>query len=84
MTIITGSRSDDCDGGEVTSGGMIYIPSYINIGSRIQKFLGRAYTCRDTETHREQGDLIKLVSFSENKESMLKRLLFLLYAELQE
>jgi hypothetical protein len=40
---------------EMGSGAMIYIPSFIKIGSGIQKFIG------DTQTHRQHGDLINLI-----------------------
>jgi hypothetical protein len=35
---------------EMGSGAMIYIPSFIKIGSGIQKLMGRGYT--DTQGHR--------------------------------
>jgi hypothetical protein len=34
---------------EITSGDMIYMRSFIKIGSDMQKLLGRGYTCRDTD-----------------------------------
>jgi hypothetical protein len=37
----------------------IYIPSFINIGSEIQKLIGEG----DTQTDREHADLIGLLSF---------------------
>jgi hypothetical protein len=38
---------------EMGSGAMIYIPSFINTGSGIQKLIqGKG----DTQTHRQQGD----------------------------
>jgi hypothetical protein len=40
---------------EVGSGDTIYIPSFINVGSAIQKFVGG-----DTEIHRHNGDRISL------------------------
>jgi hypothetical protein len=46
---------------------MIYIPSFIRIGSGIQKLIGR-----DTQTHRQYGDRISVLSFFLNKESKLK------------
>jgi hypothetical protein len=45
---------------EMGSGTMIYIPSSIKIGSGIQKLMGRG---RDTQRHRQHGDLISLLSF---------------------
>jgi hypothetical protein len=46
---------------EMGSGGMIYVPSFIKIGSGIRKLIGE-YT--DIQTQRQQGDLISLLSFS--------------------
>jgi hypothetical protein len=43
---------------EMGSGSMIYIPSFIKIGSGIQKLIGKA-----TKTHRQHGDIISLLSF---------------------
>jgi hypothetical protein len=40
---------------EMSSGAMIYIPSFIKIGSAIQKLIGRI--------HRQHGDCISLLSF---------------------
>jgi hypothetical protein len=42
------------------SGAMIYVPSFIKIGSGIQNLIG-GYT--HTYTHRQQGDLISLLYF---------------------
>jgi hypothetical protein len=39
------------------SGAVIYVPSFIKIGSGIQKLIW------GTHTHRQQGDLINLVYF---------------------
>jgi hypothetical protein len=36
---------------EVTSGGMIYTPSFMKIGIGVQKFLGGIQTFRLTDTH---------------------------------
>jgi hypothetical protein len=47
---------------EMGSDAMIYIPSFIRIGSDIQKL---------TQTQRQHGDSISLLSFLENKESKL-------------
>jgi hypothetical protein len=52
---------------EVGSGVMIYIPSITKPGSGIQKFLGGT----------QQGKLICLLSFFQNKESRLKMVNFL-------
>jgi hypothetical protein len=49
---------------DMGSGAMIYIPSFIKICSGIQKLI--------RELHRQHGDLISLLLFSQNKESMLK------------
>jgi hypothetical protein len=46
---------------------MIYIPSFIKIGSGIQMM-----TEGDSQTHRQHGDLISLLLFFQNKESWLK------------
>jgi hypothetical protein len=48
------------------SGALIYIPSFIRIGSDIQKLIGA------TQTHRQHGDSISLLSFFSKKESRLK------------
>jgi hypothetical protein len=48
-------------------GAVMYIPSFIKTGSRIQKLVGG-----DTQTHRQQGDLISpSFFFFQNKESRL-------------
>jgi hypothetical protein len=52
---------------EMGSGAMIYIPGFMKIGSGIQKLIWG-----DTQTHRQQGDLISLILYFQNKESMLK------------
>jgi hypothetical protein len=52
---------------EIDSGAMIYIPSFIKIGSGIRKLFGW-----DTQTHRQHGDRISLLLFFRNKESRLK------------
>jgi hypothetical protein len=49
---------------EMGSGAMIYIPSFIKISSGIRKLIG--------EIHRQHGDLISILLFFQNKESMLK------------
>jgi hypothetical protein len=41
---------------EMDSGAMMYIPSFIKIGSGIRKFIRG-----DTQTHRQHGDLISLL-----------------------
>jgi hypothetical protein len=46
------------------SGAMIHIPSFIKIGSGIQKLIGGI--------HRQQRDLISLLLFFQNKESRVK------------
>jgi hypothetical protein len=53
---------------EMGSGVMTYIPSLIKIGSGIQKLIGG-----DSQTHRQHGDLIRLLLFFQNKESRLKK-----------
>jgi hypothetical protein len=49
---------------EMGSSAMIYIPSFIKIASGIQKLMGGI--------HRQHGDRISLLSFSQNKKSRLK------------
>jgi hypothetical protein len=49
---------------EIGSGAMIYIPSFMKIGSGIQKLIGRI--------HRQRGDHISLLSFLQNKETKLQ------------
>jgi hypothetical protein len=41
---------------EMCSGAVIYIPSFINTGSGIQKLIGR-----DTQTHKQHGGRISLL-----------------------
>jgi hypothetical protein len=53
---------------QMASSGMMYIPSFINIGSAIQKLIRGIRI----QTHRQQGDLISLLLFLQNKESRLK------------
>jgi hypothetical protein len=48
------------------SDAMIYIPSFIKIGSGIQKLIG--------VIHRQEGGLISLLLFFQNKERRLKQL----------
>jgi hypothetical protein len=48
------------------SGDMMYMPSFRKIGSAIRKLIGR-----DSETHRQHGDIISLHLFLQNKESIL-------------
>jgi hypothetical protein len=43
------------------SGAMIYIPSFTEIGSVIQKLM----RVGDSQTHREDGDLISLLPYFE-------------------
>jgi hypothetical protein len=51
---------------EMESGAMIYPPSFMKIGSGIQRLMG---------IHRQQGDIISLLLFFQNKKSRLKRML---------
>jgi hypothetical protein len=55
---------------EIVSRAIIYIPSFITIGSTIQKLI-RGYTYRHTHIQRQQGGLISLLVFFPNKESRL-------------
>jgi hypothetical protein len=54
---------------EMDLGDMIYIPSFINIDSGIQKLIG--------VIHRQHGDLISLLLFLEKEESRLTTEVFL-------
>jgi hypothetical protein len=56
------------DAVEMASGAMMYIPSFVKIGSGIQRLIGGG----DSQTHRQHGDLISLILCFQNKESMLK------------
>jgi hypothetical protein len=49
---------------EMGSGAMMHVPSFIKIGSGIQKLM--------EGIHRQQGDLISLFSFLKNEKSRLK------------
>jgi hypothetical protein len=46
---------------------VIYVPSFIKIGSGVQKLMGG-----DTQTHTQKRDLKCLLYFFQNKESKLK------------
>jgi hypothetical protein len=58
---------------ETSSGGMVYIPIFIQISSGVQKLLG-GDTHTDTQkyAHRQQSDLLSLPLCFQNKESRLK------------
>jgi hypothetical protein len=47
-------------------GAMIYVPSFIKIGSSIQKLIG------EIQTHIQYDDLISLLLYYENNKSGLK------------
>jgi hypothetical protein len=47
---------------------MIYIPSFIKIGSGRHSKVDKG----DTQTHRQNGDRVSLILFIQNKESRLK------------
>jgi hypothetical protein len=53
----------------MSSGAVIYVTSFIKIGSGIQKLMGGGDT--QTYTHTQQRDLISLLYFFQNKESRL-------------
>jgi hypothetical protein len=54
---------------EMGSGAMMSnIPSFIKISSGIQKLIGGG---GDSQTHRQHADLLSLLLFFKNKESML-------------
>jgi hypothetical protein len=44
------------------SGAVIYVPSFIKIGSSVQKLMG-GYTDKHTPTHRQQRNLMSLLYF---------------------
>jgi hypothetical protein len=48
--------------GGMRSGAMMYVPSFIEIGSGIQKLIRR-----DPQTHRQYGDRISLLLFLSNQ-----------------
>jgi hypothetical protein len=48
---------------EMTTGGMINVPSFIQIGSGMQKFLW-GDTRTDTQAHRQQGNFMTTFIFS--------------------
>jgi hypothetical protein len=52
---------------EIGSGSMIYIPSFIKIGSTIQKLVRG-----NTQRHRQHGDHLSLLFFFQTKEGRLK------------
>jgi hypothetical protein len=54
---------------EMGSGTMIYIPSFINIGSDIQKLIGG-----DSQAQRQYGDLISLLLFFQTMERGVKNI----------
>jgi hypothetical protein len=55
-------------GVEMGSGVMIYIPSFVKIGSGILKLTGGG----DSQTNGQHGDLVSLLLFFQNKGSRLK------------
>jgi hypothetical protein len=61
------------------SGAVIYVPSFIKIGSGIQKLIGGIHGHRQ----RQLRDLISLILFFQNKESRLKTGTSTLKTELQ-
>jgi hypothetical protein len=56
---------------EMGSGAMIYVPSFITIGSGIRKLMGEGGG--HTQPHKQDGDRTSLLLFFENKESKLKK-----------
>jgi hypothetical protein len=60
---------------EMDSGAMTYIPCFIKIGSGIQKLMEE-----DSQTCRQHGDRISILSYFQNKESRLTMQLLLLIA----
>jgi hypothetical protein len=59
---------------EMGSGTMIYLPGFIKIVLGIQKLIGW-----DSQTHRQHGDCISLLSYFHNSESRLKLYSFYIY-----
>jgi hypothetical protein len=57
---------------EMGSRAMIYIPSFIKVGSAIQMLIQG-----DSQTHRQNGERINLLSLFQDKESRLKPTLIL-------
>jgi hypothetical protein len=57
---------------ETGSSAMIYVPSFIKIGSGVHKLTGEIHRHTDAQTHRQHGDRISLLSFFQNEESRLK------------
>jgi hypothetical protein len=55
---------------EIGSGAMVYIPSFIKIGSGIQKLMGRGV--RGSQTRRQNSDLVKPTFIFLNEESRPK------------
>jgi hypothetical protein len=49
-------------------GGIYEIPGFINSGSGMQKFMGGIHRLTDTQTYRQHGDIISLLSFFQNTE----------------
>jgi hypothetical protein len=47
------------------SGAVIYVPSFIKIGSGVRKLIRGRYTGTHTHTHGQQRDLISLLCFFE-------------------
>jgi hypothetical protein len=56
---------------QMASGSMIYISIFINTGSGIRKLIGG-----NTQTHRQDGDLISLLLFFQSMERRLKMLVW--------
>jgi hypothetical protein len=52
----------------MSSGAVIHVPSFIKIGSGVQKLIGGIHR----HTHRQQRDVISLLYFFQNKKSRLK------------
>jgi hypothetical protein len=57
---------------EMRLGTRIYIPSLIKIGSGIQKLIGGIHIQTQTHTQGQEGDLISLLLFFQNKGSSPK------------
>jgi hypothetical protein len=66
-------------GVETGSGAMVYIPSFIKIGSAIQKLIGG-----NTQTHRQHDSRINLLLLFQNKEGRIQIILYLSGCKIKE
>jgi hypothetical protein len=76
ITVTTATIWEAVEAVELNSYGMIYIPSFMNIGIGVIKLIGEdthTHTDTDTHTNTQQGDRISLLLFFQNNKSRLKR-----------